>query len=882
MNKEYKDIEIKAFAVNILKFLALGLALALLVCVCLFFYKLNRIDFNDEVMKKIQTISIEKKELMLDIEKPSVYTNFDVSVKKLTHLNMQISDLIKTLENKSKITKAQSQDLLNSLDVLKKYITEFNSILGVSFSDFKSFNVVYSQVKLMEVKQTILEFIFTNNVDLTLLNNYLKEIDSLIEKKDLDLNNNNNIMKELYKDKNSAYKVNELIKINNIIDDEKMFLLLSKKLLLGIKQLKLHKERIVNYSDFQDAVDTIQKDITNDTIKLKDTKEQLILVCIITFFSFIFVVVIIFKFGYELNYLLQILYKTFLNSPIQQILIYKKNNITSADFINDNFNFNSFALTEQSENVRKTQAINFYDSLNDIIESGDNKGFDYGTLVEENHNKIQLYDENSVANKRETRYFSVFRKHVTDDYELINKVDVTKKILQIRDYRTKLYNMQTKLDTDSLTGLLSLQALQDRELKNDRANKNNIFLYLKIDNFNDFRLNYSTIIIDEIIKVFANSLKNALNIKDNDESLKKTNIYHLQIDEFCIVYKNQDEAIQAAELIQKHFVVNSSSVDNFSIGRKNKFGLKVGSGVELKDLELNIGISSDRDIRKTNQETINRLAQAILASYETIKTKEPYCIYKEGLNIEKQHAEQQKVISHIRHALDNDKIFIVCQGVHNSLTRETDYYEVLVRMRGENNEIIYPSTFLDVARKVGLYKDIQEVVINKVFDLIDTYPNEKFSINLANSDITNKETSKLFKQRLEKCPRPDALCVEILESESIDKYDELSHFLELISFYGCKIAIDDFGSGYSNFYRLLKIKFDYLKIDGSIIESLIVDENARTVLETLVGFAHRQGYEVVAEFVKNKEILKIVQDYGIEKAQGYELSKPEEPHNIFV
>lgn len=883
MNREYKNIEIKTFVQRILQIFITALMVGIFVCSGLFFTKLHQIDLNYDINNHIHEIMLDNQELMLNIERPSIYANFESSGRKLSDIDIKTSELISLLKNNNQLNKNEELKLSKSLEKLKNYVKEFNSLLGISGSDFKSFNVLYAQSKLIEVKQNVLEFIFSTKININSIKNYIAYLDSLIEKDTKEIIEYKTTLLETRKsnDKNAKDFIKELEAKIQLLDEEKTYLILSRKLLNGVKQLHEEKEEIKNYTDFENILTQLKLQVLTKIEHLETTNEQLVLVGIIFAVLLIFTTFIIFKYSYDLTNALSLLYRAFLNSPIQQILVNTKNkNTLYVEYVNDTFTFNTHSPTEQTESVRKDQAANFYDSLCKIIGNIDNsKGFDYGTLIQESHNKIQEYNESDITNRKETRFFSIFRKNIGEDIELVNKVDVTKKILQIKDYKTKLDNMQKKLDTDSLTGLLSLQALQDRELKDDKANKNNIFLYLKIDNFNDLRLNYSTIMIDEIIKVFANSLKNALNVKNNDEVLKNINIYHLQLDEFCIVYKNHEEAMAAADLIQKHFKAKNI---NPIMGKKNKFELQINHNMELKDLELNIGISSERDIRKSNQEVINRLAQAILASYETIKTKEPYCVYKEGLSIEKQHAEQQRVVAQIRYALENDKIFVVCQGVHNSLTKEVSYYEVLVRLRDEHNNIVSPGLFLDVARKVGLYKNIQEVVINKVFDLIENYPEAKFSINLANSDIINKETRDVFEGRLEKCSRPEALCVEILESESIDKYDDLSNFLTSISLRGCKIAIDDFGSGYSNFYRLLKIKFDYLKIDGSIIESLVVDSNARTVLETLVGFAHKQGYEVVAEFVKNQEILKIVQDYGIEKAQGYELSKPEEPHNIFI
>ena len=92
--------------------------------------------------------------------------------------------------------------------------------------------------------------------------------------------------------------------------------------------------------------------------------------------------------------------------------------------------------------------------------------------------------------------------------------------------------------------------------------------------------------------------------------------------------------------------------------------------------------------------------------------------------------------------------------------------------------------------------------------------------------------------------------------------------------YKCKIAIDDFGTGYSNFEYLIKLKADFLKIDGSLIRNLERDDNARIVVSTIVEFSKKLGMKTIAEFVENEEIFNIVKEMGIDYSQGYFFSMP--------
>lgn len=90
-----------------------------------------------------------------------------------------------------------------------------------------------------------------------------------------------------------------------------------------------------------------------------------------------------------------------------------------------------------------------------------------------------------------------------------------------------------------------------------------------------------------------------------------------------------------------------------------------------------------------------------------------------------------------------------------------------------------------------------------------------------------------------------------------------------------KIAIDDFGSGYSNFERLLEYTPDILKIDGSLIKNIETDEFSRSLVETIVTFAKKQNIETIAEFVENENIYNILNEIGVDYSQGYFFGKPE-------
>jgi EAL domain-containing protein (putative c-di-GMP-specific phosphodiesterase class I) len=120
----------------------------------------------------------------------------------------------------------------------------------------------------------------------------------------------------------------------------------------------------------------------------------------------------------------------------------------------------------------------------------------------------------------------------------------------------------------------------------------------------------------------------------------------------------------------------------------------------------------------------------------------------------------------------------------------------------------------------------------------------------------------------------ERIIFEILESEGIENFEEVTSFIDRLKAFGCRFSIDDFGTGYSNFIYLLKLNVDYLKIDGSLIQKLAHDENVRKAVTTIHSFAHSIGIQTVAEFVSDEAIYAEVKEIGIDYCQGYYFSEP--------
>lgn len=268
------------------------------------------------------------------------------------------------------------------------------------------------------------------------------------------------------------------------------------------------------------------------------------------------------------------------------------------------------------------------------------------------------------------------------------------------------------------------------------------------------------------------------------------------------------------------------------------------------------------------------LTRADIALHMAKEKKIPIALYEQTENIEETYRTNIAMTSSVRKALANQRIICYYQPIVNVTTGNIDKYETLVRMIDEQGNLIPPMEFLPIAKKTKLYPQITREV---VYQACTVFANrtEEFSINLSDSDIRDPHTVQEIINTIIQTETASRVVFEILESEGIESYDEVTRFITQVKALGAKIAIDDFGTGYSNFENILKLGVDYIKIDGSLISGIANNERHRIIVETIIDFAGKIGAETIAEFVSDESIYLSIKAHGIDYSQGYYTGKPE-------
>ncbi len=412
------------------------------------------------------------------------------------------------------------------------------------------------------------------------------------------------------------------------------------------------------------------------------------------------------------------------------------------------------------------------------------------------------------------------------------------------EVKSKTKELKDSLVTDRLTNLPNrLKLLEDVKIYD--SNQQGHLAILNIDRFKDINDFYGHKIGDDILLQTALTIKEVCKCPD-------AAIYKLPSDEFAV------------------FTTSNISLDEFYANISETVSALQAKKYEINNniifITLSCGIASNQKYIITKADMALQLAK---------DDKRSIITYDDSLDTTEIINRNIQGVALLKDAIENDRITPYYQPIYNVKTKKIEKYEALVRIITDDGEVIAPFNFLEIAIKSKLYPNITRNMIKKSFDFFRDKDYE-FSINISINDVINSNTTDFIIKSLESFEKPHKVVFEILESEKIGNYEELKEFIAKVKKFDCEIAIDDFGSGYSNFSHILELDIDYLKIDASLIKNITTDENSKKITKTIIKFAKNLDIETIAEFVENEASLNLLEEMGIDFVQGYYIGKPKE------
>lgn len=305
---------------------------------------------------------------------------------------------------------------------------------------------------------------------------------------------------------------------------------------------------------------------------------------------------------------------------------------------------------------------------------------------------------------------------------------------------------------------------------------------------------------------------------------------------------------------------------------------KIGENAfSIKHIELNLSaIAGCCSAEHVFDQADIQIERAELALQQAKQTYKDIVTYEPSMDKNEALERNVALILTIRDAIQSNQVVPFYQPIVSAQTKQVMAYECLVRIKQDKDVILAPNSFLTASKQAGLYQSISQIMFEKSIKSAIKY-NLTITLNLSAQDTENSQSRKFILDLLKRHKSvANKITLEITETDQIADYPSMKDFIDNVKQLGCKIALDDFGAGYSNFTHLLSLNIDYIKIDGSLIKDLDKDPNAMKITKAIVECARSLQIETVAEFVHSETIYHLTQQLGVDYCQGYYFGAPRE------
>jgi diguanylate cyclase (GGDEF)-like protein len=414
-------------------------------------------------------------------------------------------------------------------------------------------------------------------------------------------------------------------------------------------------------------------------------------------------------------------------------------------------------------------------------------------------------------------------------------------------------------DYDTLTGLLNRPAFERQtQATLDNVDTHHGLLYVDIDKLHLINDTFGFHAGDEVIKRFAEILRERLGPHDLAGRIAG--------DRFAVLLQQQDlsESQEFAESLCEamasfRYLKGDKSVPmSISVGVAQLTGGGDYLSHALAAAEVACKAAKDRGRNRVE-------------------------VFKDDdASIIKRHNDIF-VFASLQDALRNNTFCLEAQPiVLLAEPQRTVGLEILVRMRGENGEIVAPDKFLSAAERYQLMPALDRWVVSNTLQQIGAYHEViaagrlRISINISGQSICSESFVEfLLNQLMEGPVAPELLIFEITETAAVADLVRAEEFIRGVQELGCRVALDDFGSGLSSFAYLKNLPVNCLKIDGSFVRDMVNNRISESMVVAINQVARVMGLETVAEYVENAAIAGKLASLGVDFGQGFHLGRPE-------
>ncbi|HSS04439.1 MAG TPA: EAL domain-containing protein [Solirubrobacterales bacterium] len=240
---------------------------------------------------------------------------------------------------------------------------------------------------------------------------------------------------------------------------------------------------------------------------------------------------------------------------------------------------------------------------------------------------------------------------------------------------------------------------------------------------------------------------------------------------------------------------------------------------------------------------------------------------------------RQTTAARIRDAITDDRLSLHTQPIRSLASGGIERYELLLRMRSEEGELLPAASFIEAAERSGMVQELDRWVVARALELLAEREREgaplSLHVNLSGASVTDISVLEFIERRLDEGGVDPTSCTfEITETANVHDYEAAGGFADRLTEFGCQVAIDDYGAGFGPFHYLKTIPFDLIKIDGSFVRDMPRSDADQLTVQAIVQIARGLGKTTIAEFVQDDQTTEMLREFGVDMAQGFHLGRP--------
>jgi len=519
-----------------------------------------------------------------------------------------------------------------------------------------------------------------------------------------------------------------------------------------------------------------------------------------------------------------------------------------------------FIITQDFNNTILTRN----QKMDEIIDTDDN----YFLHCISANTAMDLY--NSLTNLKNNKKEIVYHEGHSFDYKgnevfiswthsIVEDEEGEQVILSIGSDLTKRKEAEKALhwmaNNDPLTGISNRRGFQQKLQQLIESEANFSLVFIDVDHFKQINDIHGHTAGDEVLIKIANQLKKVTRQTDY--------ISRLAGDEFTILLTRT--SLKELDEILKKVTSALQGQINFKQQKLIDFRTSLGAAVY--------------PTHATDSETL--IIYADMAMYHAKnKGDTSWHIFSEQderLNILKSEHFYSNLI---RNALKHNLFTLFFQPIMEINSQQTHHYEALLRIEKSDGSLTFPGEFIPIAEKNGLIRDIDKWVVDKALNILSKQLifNEaiSFAVNISAPSLQSVGLPDFIASALSKHHVPaQNLVIELTETAYIENFTQVLENLKTLNNLGVKVALDDFGVGFSSFNYLKRLPLSYVKLDGSYIKDLCLNTDDQAFVKSLSEMVQAFGMQTIAEFVEDQKTMELLEQLGVNYAQGYHIGRPQ-------